>query len=179
MGSFTLEKTSKNDQIVNILSIAIPVAVAALIGLQIQIPLGTWTKVVPHVIGFLNTTTSITLVLGFIAIKNKNIGQHRRWMGISFLQGGLFLILYIIYHISNPSTKYGGEGIVKYIYYFLLITHILLSIGVVRLVLKAIYYALANDIEAHKKAVKWAFPIWLYVSITGVIVYLLISPYYA
>ncbi|MHA8051599.1 DUF420 domain-containing protein [Aquirufa sp. ROCK-SH2] len=179
MSAFKIEKSSKNDQIVNILSIAIPVAVAVLIGLQIQVALGEWTKIIPHIIAILNSTTAICLVLGFISIKNNNISLHRKYMGLSFIQGAFFLILYILYHISNPSTKYGGEGISKYIYYFFLITHILLSIGVVRLVLKAIYYALTDDIPAHKKAVKWAFPIWLYVSITGVIVYLLISPYYA
>lgn len=179
MSSFKLEKSSKNDQIVNILSIAIPVAVAVLIGLQIQIALGTWTKIIPHIIALLNSTTAICLVFGFIAIKNKNTEWHRRFMGLSFLQGAAFLVLYILYHISNPSTKFGGDGIIKYIYYFFLITHIVLSIGVVRWVLKAIYFALIDDIPAHKKAVKWAFPIWLYVSITGVIVYLLISPYYA
>jgi putative membrane protein len=179
MSSFKLEKSSKNDQLVNVLSIAIPVAVAVLIGLQIQIALGDWTKIIPHIIALLNTTTSICLVLGFIAIKNNNIQWHRKFMGLSFVQGGAFLILYILYHISNPSTKFGGEGIIKSIYYFFLITHIVLSIGVVRLVLKAIYFALVNDIPAHKKAVKWAFPIWLYVSVTGVIVYLFISPYYA
>ncbi len=178
MNSFNLEKSSKNDQIVNILSIAIPVAVAVLIGLQIQIPLGTWTKIIPHIIGFLNTTTSISLIVAFVSIKNKNVSSHRKWMGLAFMQGALFLLLYILYHISNPSTKFGGEGIIQYIYYFLLISHIVLSIGVVRLVLKAIYFAMTNDIEAHKKTAKWAFPIWLYVSITGVIVYLLISPYY-
>jgi putative membrane protein len=178
MRSFIIEKSNKNDQIVNILSVAIPVAVAVLIGVQIQIPLGNWTKVIPHIIGLLNTTTSISLVIAFLSIRNKNITSHRRWMSLAFIQGAIFLLLYILYHISNPSTKFGGEGIIRFIYYFLLITHIVLSIGVVRLVLKAMYYALTNDIEAHKKAVKWAFPIWLYVSITGVIVYLLISPYY-
>ena len=83
-----------------------------------------------------------------------------------------------LYHISNPSTPYGGTGWTRPVYYFFLITHIVLSIGVVRLVLYAIYQALTNQIEAHKKTVKWAFPIWLYVSLTGVIVYLMISPFY-
>ena len=179
MSAFKLEKSSKNDQIVNILSIAIPVAVAVLIGMQIQIALGDWTKMIPHIIAILNSTTAICLVLGFIAIKNNSVQWHRKFMGLSFVQGAAFLILYILYHISNPSTKFGGDGIIRFIYYFFLITHILLSIGVVRLVLKAIYFALTDDIPAHKNAVKWAFPIWLYVSITGVIVYLLISPYYA
>jgi putative membrane protein len=99
-------------------------------------------------------------------------------MGAAFVQGSLFLVLYILYHISNPSTPFGGEGWIRPVYYFLLISHILLSIGVVRLVLKAIYFALSGNIVAHKAIVKWAYPIWLYVSVSGVIVYLLISPYY-
>jgi len=173
-----MKKSSANDKLINILSIAIPIAVAVLIGIQTRIPLGNWTKVLPHVIGFLNSTTAISLIIGFIAIKNKNVELHRKSMGVSFVQGAVFLVLYILYHISNPSTPFGGQGIIRPIYYFLLISHILLSIGVVRLVLLAIYHALTGEIERHKKIVKWAFPIWLYVSISGVLVYLLISPYY-
>lgn len=173
-----MKKSSANNKLINILSIAIPIAVAVLIGIQTRIPLGDWTKILPHVIGLLNSTTAISLVIGFIAIKNKNVELHRKSMGVAFAQGAVFLVLYILYHISNPSTPFGGQGIIRPIYYFLLISHILLSIGVVRLVLLAIYHALTGEIERHKKIVKWAFPIWLYVSISGVLVYLLISPYY-
>ena len=173
-----MKKSSSNDKLINVLSIAIPIAVAILIGIQTRIPLGDWTKTLPHIIGLLNSTTAISLIIGFMAIKNKNIESHRKAMGAAFAQGAVFLVLYILYHISNPSTPFGGEGIIRPIYYFLLISHILLSIGVVRLVLLAIYHALTGEIERHKKIVKWAFPIWLYVSISGVLVYLLISPYY-
>ncbi|MEY4383483.1 MAG: hypothetical protein RI995_1025 [Bacteroidota bacterium] len=173
-----MKKSSSNDKLINVLSIAIPIAVAILIGIQTRIPLGDWTKTLPHIIGLLNSTTAISLIIGFMAIKNKNIESHRKAMGAAFAQGAVFLVLYILYHISNPSTPFGGEGIIRPIYYFLLISHIVLSIGVVRLVLLAIYHALTGEIERHKKIVKWAFPIWLYVSISGVLVYLLISPYY-
>ena len=178
MNSLALEKNTKNEKLVNILSIAIPVAVAILIGIRTKIDLGAWTKILPHVIGLLNTTTSITLIAGFIFIKNKNIIMHRRMMSLSFIQGSLFLVLYILYHVSNASTSYGGDGILKSIYYVLLISHISLSIGVVWFVLRAVYYALSGQITEHKKIVKWTFPLWLYVSVTGVIVYLMISPYY-
>lgn len=174
-----LIKSKANDQLINIVSLAIPLAVAVLIGARLQIDLGDWTKILPHVIGVLNTTTSICLIIGIIAIKNKNIKGHRRAMMLAFLQGAVFLVCYILYHISNPETHFGGEGLIKFVYYFLLISHIILSIGVVRLVLLAIYEALAGDFIAHKKITKWAYPIWLYVSVTGVIVYLMISPYYA
>ncbi|MBC7410294.1 MAG: DUF420 domain-containing protein, partial [Arcicella sp.] len=124
MNSLALEKNTKNEKLVNVLSIAIPVAVAILIGIRTKIDLGAWTKILPHVIGLLNTTTSITLIAGFIFIKNKNIIMHRRMMSLSFIQGSLFLVLYILYHVSNASTSYGGDGILKSIYYILLISHI-------------------------------------------------------
>jgi putative membrane protein len=178
MTSLTVEKSNKNEKLLNILSIAIPVAVALLIGIRTKIDLGAWTKVLPHIIGLLNTTTSLTLIVGYVFIKNKNIKGHRQMMGLSFLQGSLFLVLYIVYHVSNPSTPYGGEGIMRPIYYFLLVSHIVLSIGVVWFVLRAVYFALSGQIIEHKKIVKWTFPLWLYVSVTGVVVYLMISPYY-
>jgi putative membrane protein len=178
MQPLTLEKNIRTERLVNILSIAIPIAVALLIGIRTKIDLGYWTKTLPHVIGILNTTTSLTLLLGYYFIKNKNISRHRQMMGLSFVQGALFLVLYILYHISNPSTPYGGEGILRPIYYTLLISHIVLSIGVVWFVLRAVYYALSGQITEHKKIVKWTFPLWLYVSVTGVVVYLMIAPYY-
>ena len=178
MTSLIVEKNNKNERLVNILSIVIPVAVALLIGIRTKIDLGGWTKNLPHVIGFLNTTTSLTLIAGFIFIRNKNITMHRRMMTLSFVQGALFLVLYILYHVSNASTPFGGEGILRPIYYVLLVSHISLSIGVVWFVLRAVYYALSGQITEHKKIVKWTFPLWLYVSVTGVIVYLMISPYY-
>jgi putative membrane protein len=178
MTSLTVEKSNKNEKLLNILSIAIPVAVALLIGIRTKIDLGAWTKVLPHIIGLLNTTTSLTLIAGYVFIKSKNIKGHRQMMGLSFLQGSLFLVLYILYHVSNPSTPYGGEGIMRPIYYFLLVSHIVLSIGVVWFVLRAVYFALSGQIIEHKKIVKWTFPLWLYVSVTGIVVYLMISPYY-
>ncbi|MEY4275178.1 MAG: hypothetical protein RLZZ382_2251 [Bacteroidota bacterium] len=173
-----ITKTPKTSLIINIISIAIPLAVAGLLSLPTKLPLGEWTKILPHFIGIINSTTALSLIIGLIAIKKKNIAGHRKAMGAAVLQGAVFLVLYILYHVANESTKFGGEGIIKMIYLFLLASHIILSIGVVRLVLMSLYHALAGDIEAHKKSVKWAYPIWLYVSISGVIVYLMISPYY-
>lgn len=178
MTTLSVEKNEKNEKLVNVLSIAIPLAVAVLIGVRTKIDLGAWTKILPHVIGVLNTTTSVTLIIGYIFIKNSNIKWHQKMMSLSFIQGSLFLVLYILYHISNTSTPFKGEGFLRPIYYFLLLSHIILSIGVVWFVLRAMYYALSNQIDKHKKIVKWTFPMWLYVSVTGVIVYLMISPYY-
>lgn len=164
---------------IRILSIAIPVAVAVLLGLPTKLNLGDWVYVLPDVIGVINTLTALALIAAFVAVKRKNIDLHRKFNGLAFILGAVFLVCYVLYHASAESTPYGGEGAIRYVYYFLLISHILLSIGVVPLVLLAFYYALNGMIDRHKNIVKYTFPIWLYVSVTGVAVYLMISPYYA
>ncbi len=167
-----------NKKIVNVLSIAIPLAVALLIGIRQKLPLGEWTSVLPHVIGLINTLTTITLIAALVAIKGRKFVLHQNLMLVAVGLGAAFLILYILYHISNPSTPYGGVGAIRYVYYSLLVSHVVLSIGVVRFVLLALYYSLNRQFENHRKIVKIAFPVWLYVSFTGVVVYLMISPYY-
>nr|WP_295925924.1 DUF420 domain-containing protein [uncultured Dyadobacter sp.] len=178
MATVTLEKKPKYERIINILAIAIPVAVALMLGIRQKIDLGAWTKVLPHVIGVINSATAVLLLAGYYFVRQGNVDRHRQAMTGAFLLGAVFLVCYILYHISNESTTYGGTGFLRPIYYFLLITHILLSIGVVWFVLRAVYFGYTNQIAQHRKAVKWALPIWLYVSISGVIVYFMISPYY-
>lgn len=179
MTTLVLPKNKKYNQFINIVAVAIPLVVAILLNPRIpKIDLGDWTKMLPHLNGLVNSLTSLSLLAGFYFIKQKKISAHRLMMTVSFCLGAVFLVSYVLYHLSNESTPFGGEGIIRPIYYFLLISHITLSIGVVWFVLRAIYFAMSNQIELHKKAVKWAFPIWLYVSITGVIVYLMIAPYY-
>ena len=163
---------------IRIFSIAIPLAVAVLLGLPTKLDLGDWVYNLPHVIGGLNTLTSICLILALIAVKKRNIMLHKRMTSTAFILGAIFLVCYVIYHASAPSTPYGGEGTLRYVYFFLLISHITLSIGVVPMVLLAFFYALNGMIDKHKTIVKYTFPIWLYVSVTGVTVYLMISPYY-
>ena len=97
---------------------------------------------------------------------------------MAFALGSVFLVSYVLYHLTNESTPFGGEGWIRPVYYFLLISHIVLSVVVVWFVLRAVYFALSGQILKHKQTVKYAFPIWLYVSTTGVIVYLMIKPYY-
>jgi putative membrane protein len=178
MNTLVLEKSSKYNRLINVLAIVIPIAVAVLLGIRQKVDLGSWTKFLPHLNGVINTLTAGLLLIGRYYIAQKNIRAHRQTMTVAFLLGSLFLVTYVLYHLTNESTSFGGEGIVRPVYYFLLISHIALSIVVVWFVLRAIYFAYSNQIAEHKKAVKWAYPIWLYVSITGVIVYLLISPYY-
>jgi putative membrane protein len=178
MATLIIEKKPKYERIINILAVAIPVAVALLLGIRQKIDLGAWTKVLPHVIGVINTATAMLLIMGFYFVKQRNLTAHRQIMTGAFVLGAVFLVCYILYHISNESTPFGGTGFVRPVYYFLLISHILLSIVVVWFVLRAVYFGYTNQIAEHRKAVKWALPIWLYVSISGVIVYFMISPYY-
>lgn len=165
--------------LVNVLSIAIPLVVALLLGLPAKLDLGSWTKSLPHVIGAINTLTSLFLVTGLIAQKLSKISIHRFAMSSAFALGAIFLVCYVTYHLSNPSTRFGGEGAIRYVYYTVLLSHILLSLIVLPLVLRAFMFALTNQITKHRKIARYAFPIWLYVSITGVIAYLMISPYYS
>lgn len=178
MQSIILEKNEKYNRLINVLAIAIPLVVAVLLGVRTKVDLGAWTKILPHVNGVINSITSILLLAGLYFIKRGNISGHRRMMTWAFSFGSLFLVSYVLYHLSNDSTAFGGVGAIRYLYYFLLISHIVLSIVVVWFVLRAIYFAYSNQIDAHRRTVRWAYPIWLYVSITGVVVYLLISPYY-
>ncbi len=178
METLVLEKSRKYNRLINVLAVAIPLVVAVLLGVRQKVDLGSWTKVLPHVNAVINSLTAILLVIGLLFIQSKNIAAHRRTMTAAFALGSVFLVSYVLYHLSNESTSFGGSGAIRPIYYFLLISHIVLSVVVVWFVLRAVYFAYSNQIAEHKKAVRWAFPIWLYVSITGVIVYLLISPYY-
>ncbi len=163
-----------------LLSIAIP----ALVGYLIYKPqavdaTGPWVYVLPHINAAINATTSLLLLAGLYFIKNKQIGNHRNMMVAAFILGSIFMVSYVIYHASAPSTSFGGTGMIRPVYYFLLLSHILLAIVVVPLVLMALYFAVKDKIDRHRRVVKFAYPIWLYVSITGVIVYLMISPYYS
>ena len=137
-----------------------------------------WLYSLPFYNAIVNTLTAIILVLGVFFVKNEKLKFHKLSMASAFLLGCVFLILYVIYHSNAPSTKFGGDGAVKIVYFFFLLSHILLAFLVVPLVLSAIYFALSEKIEKHRKIVKFTFPVWLYVSISGVIVYFMISPYY-
>ena len=122
--------------------------------------------------------TAILLIVSVILIKRKKRKLHALLMRICIGLSLLFLVMYIAYHMTSDPTPFGGEGTIKYIYYFILISHILLSICVIPFVLITYVRAITNNIVMHKKIAKITFPLWLYVAVTGVIVYLMISPYY-
>jgi putative membrane protein len=171
----------------------IPAIVAILLFLPEKLSLnGNWHMALPHVNGIINTITSIVLVFGFLMVRNNKIEMHKKAMSSAFFLGVLFLVSYIIYHSAAESTVFGdadGNGLLdtaeaekvgsmRMIYLFVLLSHIFLAVIVVPFVLFAFYYALTDKIEKHKKTVRFTLPIWLYVSVSGVLVYLLIRPYY-
>ncbi|MGC2237970.1 MAG: DUF420 domain-containing protein [Pyrinomonadaceae bacterium] len=170
----TVNQERKSRDIINIVSIIVPLVVAILLGLPNKLELGAWTKNLAHAIGFINSLTSAALILGLIFIKKGKIRAHRLMMTISFALGGLFLICYVTYHLTNPANRFSGEGFVRYIYFFLLITHVGLSLVVLPLVLRAMAYAVYGQFARHKRIVRFAYPIWLYVSISGVAVYFML-----
>ena len=158
------------------LSIAIPVVVAILFGMpKIK---GYDFSFLPPIYASINGLTAILLTAAYIAIRNKMRLLHERLMKASILLSASFLVMYVVYHLTSESTPFGGQGSIRYIYFFILITHILLSIGVIPLVLFTYVRAWSGDFERHRALAKFTFPLWLYVAVTGVIVYLMINPYY-
>jgi len=174
MATLAAQPELKSNLLINTLSIVIPMAVAVMLSFPNKLNLGEWTKNLSHVIGAVNSLTTIVLIAGLVFIKQKKIGLHRIAMTTAFTLGGLFLVCYVTYHTSNPANKFSGEGVPRYIYLFFLITHIGLSLVVLPLVLRAMLFGVTGQFARHKKIVRFAYPIWLYVSVTGVIVYLML-----
>lgn len=158
-----------------ILSIVIPLVVALMPSVKLDVELPVF---LPPIYATINGITALILISAVWAIKNKKRALHERLMKTAILCSIVFLMMYLVYHMTSDSTKFGGEGFVKYIYLFILLTHILLSIVVIPLVLVTFVKAFTGDFERHKKIAKYTFPLWLYVAVSGVIVYLMISPYY-
>ncbi|WP_400193878.1 DUF420 domain-containing protein [Hymenobacter sp. B81] len=161
------------------LGLIIPVAVAVLYYFpQVFRVAGLDVSFLPAVNAGLNSLTALLLVVGFVFIRRGNVAAHRAAMGSAFLLGALFLVSYVVYHSQAETTRFGGEGLIRTVYYLVLLTHIVLAAVTVGLVLFTIYFALTNQFARHRRIARWTFPIWLYVSVTGVLVYLMISPYY-
>lgn len=165
----------KYNKLIIVLSVVIPLAVAILFGVKIDLELPVF---LPPIYATINALTALVLILAVVQIKKGNRQTHEKLMKFAIALSVVFLVLYVLYHMTSDSTTYGGEGAIKYVYYFILITHILLSIAVIPFVLITFVRGITNSIEKHKKIAKITFPLWLYVAVTGVIVYIMISPYY-
>lgn len=173
-------KETKYNKLIVTLSIIIPGVVALLFGVNLR-KLGYDVQplsFLPPIYASINGLTAIFLIFAVIAIKNGKRKLHENLMKTAIACSVAFLGMYVAYHMTSDSTKFGGEGAIKYVYYFILITHIILSIIIIPLVLTTYVKAWSEQFDKHKKIAKITFPIWLYVAITGVIVYLMIAPYY-
>ena len=170
------DKERKYKILIWILSIVIPIIVAILF--SVKIPGVERMGFLPPIYATINAITALVLISAVFQIKKGNRKIHERLMKVAILLSAIFLLLYITYHMTSDSTKYGGEGAIKYVYFFILISHIVLSIVVIPFVLVTFVRALSERFDKHKKIAKITFPIWLYVAVSGVIVYLMISPYY-
>jgi putative membrane protein len=170
------KKEEPYKRLIIILSVAIPLAVALLFGMpKIK---GYDFSFLPPIYASINGLTAVFLIMAVIAIKNGKRSLHERLMKTCIFLSASFLVMYIVYHVTSESTAFGGQGSIRYLYFFILITHIFLSVGVIPMVLFTYVRALSGNFERHRALAKFTFPVWLYVAVTGVIVYWMISPYY-
>lgn len=170
------KKEKRFNRGITAVSITVPLLVAVLFG--VKIPNVAPLSFLPPIYASINGLTAVLLIIAVWAIKNGKKKTHQSLMTICLVLSCLFLMMYVAYHMTSDSTSFGGEGFVKMVYLFVLITHIVLSVAIIPLVLKTYARAYLKNFEAHKKLARITFPIWLYVAVTGVIVYLMISPYY-
>ena len=161
---------------IKIVSVLIPVVVAILF--TVRIPNVEPLSFLPPIYASINALTALLLVLALRAIKSEKRLLHERLMKVCIGLSLIFLVMYIAYHMTSDPTPFGGEGLIAYLYYSILISHIILSIILIPLVLTSYVRAIQSQFDPHKKIAKITFPIWLYVAVTGVVVYLMISPYY-
>jgi putative membrane protein len=165
--------------IVIIISVALPLFVAGMF--QFKFTDFVWpfdVHILPLINAVLNAASAVLLIAALVAVKNKNIDLHQKLIYSAMFLSLLFLLVYVLYHITAVHTKFGGEGAIKIVYLSILASHIILAAVQAPFVLFAFLYGYTGQIEKHKKLVKFSYPIWLYVSVTGVICYLMISPYY-
>lgn len=159
-----------------LLSVAIPVAVAILF--MVRLPNVAPLSYLPPIYAAINALTAVLLVVALLAIKKKNRALHERLMKSAIFLSCVFLVMYVAYHMTSDPTPYGGTGFMRPLYYFILVTHILLSIGIIPMVLITYVRAVSKHFADHKRIARITFPIWLYIAVTGVVIYLMIAPYY-
>jgi putative membrane protein len=172
---------AKYNKWIIVLSVAIPLVVALLFGVNLK-KLGYDVQplsFLPPIYATINGITAVVLVTAVWAIKNGKQALHQNLMKFAICLSVCFLAMYVAYHMTSESTKYGGEGFIRYVYFFILITHIALSVIIIPFVLYTYVRALSQSFERHRKLARITYPLWLYVAVTGVIVYIMISPYYA
>jgi putative membrane protein len=171
-----MEEKQPHRKLIIAVSIIVPIVVATLF--RVKVP-GYDFSFLPPIYASINGLTAVFLIIAVVAIKNGKKQIHELLMKLCIGLSASFLIMYVLYHMTTESTHFGGEGMLRYIYFIILITHIVLSIIIIPMVLFTFVRALYGNYERHKALAKYTFPVWLYVAVSGVVVYLMISPYYA
>jgi putative membrane protein len=144
----------------------------------LNVELGFDPHIFARINAVINSSVAVLLILGLVFVKQRQYTRHRNTMMAAIVLSALFLVSYILHHLLTIDTHFGGEGDIKYFYFPLLITHIILAASILPFILLTSYRALSGDYSQHKRIARITYPIWLYVSVSGVLVYLLISPYY-
>jgi putative membrane protein len=175
----TLKKNDKAARwLILTVSFVVFAAVVILSRVKLEVELGFDEHLFAKMNAVINSIVSVVLVLGLIAVKQKKYALHRKLMISAIILSCLFLVSYICHHLLTGDTKFGGQGAIRYVYFFILITHIILAAVILPFILFTAYRGLTGEWVKHRKLSKITWPVWLYVSITGVVVYLMISPYY-
>jgi putative membrane protein len=160
-------------------SLIVLAAVVILYNLPPQESIPAFVPFLPKMNALINGTCSLLLIISFFSIRNKKVQLHKRLNIITFALSSLFLVSYVIFHSFGIETRFPVDNPLRPLYLVILLSHIILAAIVLPLVLISFYYGLGGNVIRHRKIARWAFPVWLYVTFTGVIVYLMISPYYA
>jgi putative membrane protein len=169
------KKPERYKKLIVVVSVVIPLLVAALFGVKVP---GYDFSFLPPIYATINGVTAVLLISAVIAIKNRKQRLHENLMKTSIFLSVAFLMMYVLYHMTSDSTPYGGAGSIRYVYFTILISHILLSVVIIPMVLFTYVRAWSGDFARHRALAKYTFPLWLYVAVTGVLIYLMISPYY-
>lgn len=146
---------------------------------RVKIDTGIDFTFLPAVYSTLNALVAIVLCFAIYFVKQKKIELHRRCINLAVVLSALFLLGYVIYHFTTEETRFGGEGSIRYVYFFLLITHVVLAAVIFPFIMFTYIRAYTAQIDKHRKMARWVFPLWLYVALTGPILFLMLSPYYS
>lgn len=176
MNQPNLQLAKKLNRVATVISILVIMLVVFM--RKIHFDIGIDFDFLPPFHASLNALAALSLMASFYFIKNKNIDAHRKANFLALGLSVLFLLSYVLYHTTTEATRYGGEGAIRYVYFFFLITHVILAAVILPFILFTFIRAYTGQIERHRKMAKWVYPLWLYVAITGPICYLMLRPYY-
>lgn len=171
------QQIKKYDRLAWVISVIVLLAVIMM--RRIKLDTGIDFSFLPPFHASVNALTFAVLLLGYRAIRAKKVEVHRQWMTTAMILSVVFLLSYVVYHITTPETRFGGEGAIRVIYFVLLITHVVLAAVILPFILFTFIRGYTGVIERHRRLARWVFPIWLYVAATGPICYLMLKPYYA